>query len=161
MVAATWASQTVTSPGLLVSGVRRSEHRRKEDDLFTVERSIHRDPNAVHSSDGVVVGRFVRDSNGRLWLEKTGLDPKKHQLRAPLGWATDRAHLETLRERAGYGVRIRTNDGTTYETTLDEFDRRGIPINRGHGWQVVLPLKFWQVYRPGARQLGLALEAAR
>jgi len=77
----------------------------------------------VYTSDGRVAGRLVDG-----WLEKR-LDPSRHMLRAPRGWATDRAHLELQGLR---GVRIITSD-TIWEASVETWLRYGVEIERGHG----------------------------
>jgi len=101
-------------------------------------------------AQGRVVGRIAADG----WLEKTGLDPARHRLRKPEGWATDIAHLG-LPIR---GVRLLTVDGDVLEAPIALWRRYGIRVERGHGVQIVLPTRYWVVRRPGepaARQLPL------
>ncbi|MBM3216683.1 hypothetical protein FJZ36_17435 [Candidatus Poribacteria bacterium] len=93
---------------------------------------------------GRVVGAWVRDPDGSLWLQKTGLDPARHMLRQPPAWSTDSSHLEELRRRGGVGVRLVLVDGTTFEARLDAFERQGIQVSRGFGPQIALPLDYWQ-----------------
>jgi hypothetical protein len=97
----------------------------------------------VYSTDGKRVGQFVTDDDGRVWLEKSGLDPRVHQLRHPRGWATDAAHLATLEEMGGCGVRLFTTTGERWEASVESFRHLGEHINRGHGDQVVLGLNCW------------------
>ena len=83
-----------------------------------------------------------------------GLDPQKHKLRVPEGWATAEEHL-----RMGIcGVRLLLTDGTVLEAAIEVWQRYGIPIDRGFGQQVCLPQRYWRVTRPGeplAEQLSL------
>jgi hypothetical protein len=116
---------------------------------------ILRDADVAYNVAGRPVGRYVRDGDGRLWLEKRNLDPGQHLLRAPRGWATDAAHLDELRRRGGAGVRLHDITGRTWTATLAQFDRHGIQFDRGFGAQVVLPERFWRVDAPGARQLDM------
>ena len=76
-------------------------------------------------------------------LLKVGLDPTKHQMKYPPGWAIDTAHLETLEIQGGTGVELRTTDGTRFTATLETFQTYGEEIDRGEGKQTVLPLKHW------------------
>lgn len=109
---------------------------------------------SVYTTGGAVVGAIVRCADGT-WIEKHGLDRKRHQLRKPPAWATDESHLEVLRELGGRGVRLWTVDGQVWEAPLDAFDRRGFRVSRGHGPQIGLRLCYWTTTdsREG-RQLG-------
>ncbi len=106
----------------------------------------------AHSTTGLLEGQPVYNSRGRVigrieggWLVKRGLDPKRHQLRKPPAWATDAEHLR-LPIR---GVRLVCVDGSVWEAPLSAFERYGLPVNRGFGKQVALPLKWWTVRREG------------
>lgn len=105
----------------------------------------------VYNSQGRPIGRIL---NG--WLVKTGLDPAKHKLRQPEGWATDANHLELPIE----GIRLTTTTGEVWEATIETWRQYGLPIDRGHGRQIVLPSRFWRVERAGVRQLTLFEVAA-
>jgi hypothetical protein len=110
----------------------------------------------VYASTGKLVGTFERDANGREWLVKRNLDPERHQLHKPPAWGTDAAHIERLRERGGYGVKLITIDGMVWTASLETFDRHGFIIDRGSGVQVVLPLPHWHKEDPkAARQMEL------
>ena len=98
----------------------------------------------VYNAQGRVIGHVTPDG----WLEKH-VDPAKHMLRKPAGWATDEGHL-SLPIR---GLRLLCPDGTRYEASLELFRRHGISIERGFGRQVVLPLGFWRVERPAQPSL--------
>jgi hypothetical protein len=73
----------------------------------------------------------------------------KHMLRSPRGWAFDVPILEQASE---YGVGdvevIDTESETTFTTQLGEFWKHGILIDRGHGRQRVLPIKYWKLSSP-------------
>ena len=77
-------------------------------------------------------------------LLKVGLDPAKHQMRYPPGWAIDTAHLDTLEQQKGTGVELRTIDGTRLIATLETFKTYGQEVDRGAGKQTVLPLAYWR-----------------
>ncbi|MBI4498111.1 MAG: hypothetical protein HY689_09460 [Chloroflexi bacterium] len=114
-------------------------------------------PQLVYNGRGQPVGAIARDPDGAVWLTKSGLDPTRHKLRVPAGWATDAAHLDALRAAGGAGVRLLLVDGTTLESTLSAWDAHALPVTRGHGEQVELPDRWWTVHRAGARQLVFAL----
>lgn len=111
----------------------------------------------AYNAHGRVVGRFIRDSGGTWWLEKRVLDPVVHMLRRPRGWATDVEHLEQLRRRGGptAGVRIFDTNKRVWTATVAQFDAHGVPVERGHGTQVVLPERFWRVDAPNTHQPAL------
>lgn len=96
---------------------------------------------AVYSA-GRVVGQ-LRDG----WLVKTGLDPARHKVRIPPGWATDADHLLIPGLK---GVRLVLQDGTRLEAPIGLWQRHGLRINRGFGPQVLLCDEFWAARRPGA-----------
>ena len=77
-------------------------------------------------------------------LLKTKLDPAKHQMKYPPGWAIDTAHLEILEKQKGTGVELRTIDGTRLTATLETFKTYGQEVDRGAGKQTVLPLAYWR-----------------
>lgn len=108
-----------------------------------------------HSTTAAAPGQAVFGSNGRVvgylrdrWLVKVGLDPAKHKLRQPSGWATDTSHLQIP---GLVGIRLLTVNGETWEAPLSAWERYGIGLDRGFGRQVVLPDRFWTVTRPGER----------
>lgn len=101
----------------------------------------------VYSAQGRVVGLI---KNG--WLEKR-VEPSRHQLRHPPAWATDEAHLSLPGLK---GIRLRTPTGGIWEAEVFTFRRFGVPIERGFGRQIALPLRYWRCRAsPGVRQLPL------
>jgi hypothetical protein len=105
---------------------------------------------AVFNAQGKPIG-YV-DGDG--WLVKTHLDPDKHMLRKPEGWASDVAHVALPIK----GIRLVTVGGVVWEAGIELWRRYAIAIDRGFGRQVVLPARYWQVHRPGdGRQLALVL----
>lgn len=69
----------------------------------------------------------------------------KHMLRAPRGWAFDIPILEQASEQGAINVEvIDTDSETTFTASIGEFWKHGILIDRGHGPQRVLPIKFWK-----------------
>jgi hypothetical protein len=114
----------------------------------------------LHNQKGKQVGWLEHeDVANQVVLRKTGLDPTKHMLIYPPGWATDTDHLELLEKFAGVLpaiVELRTTTGQVWRTTLDHFKEHGVYINRGHGPQLVLPEKWWRT--DNSQQLELPLE---
>lgn len=103
-------------------------------------------------AQGRVVGCVVDG-----WLVKTGLDPARHKVRVPPGWATDTAHLLLPGLR---GVRLVLVDGTTFEAPIGLWQRHGL---RRFADQTELIDQYWSVSRPGetrAEQLSLFGEGA-
>ena len=95
--------------------------------------------NALYDHNGKVVAQL---KNG--WIEKFGIDPAKHKLRSPEGYATDRAHVLKLSQTSEpKGVRLRLVDGTVLEASLSDFLNHSVYISRGYGEQLVLPIKWW------------------
>ncbi|MBC7334735.1 MAG: hypothetical protein H5U01_00465 [Clostridia bacterium] len=118
-----------------------------------------KDKMPVYGASGKVVGCIVDG-----WLEKRNLDPARHMLKKPPAWATDADHLDIPGLK---GIRIVTVDGEVWEAPLSEFRAHGVPIERGHGRQVALPLRYWSRHKVGesetegeAFQLALWAEVA-
>jgi len=104
----------------------------------------------LRNGAGTIVGRLTPDG----WLEKH-VDPARHKVRTPSGWATDAVHLETPGLR---GVRLCLPDGTTLEAPIETWRRYGRLMERGHGLQVLLLDRYWAVAHPAepvAEQLAL------
>ena len=97
----------------------------------------------VYSQQGRVVGRITPDG---VYVKR--LDPARHKLRQPSGWAIDAEHL-SLDWRS---VRIETTSGETWTASKDAFLAHGVRLNRGFGEQVCLPDAFWSVRRAGEPQ---------
>lgn len=107
----------------------------------------------VYNAQGKVVGIICGGVFRKL------LDPTRHKLRQPSGWAVDAGHL-TL---DWHTLRIEATDGSTWLASRAAFLQHGIALNRGHGDQVCLPDLYWTVRRAGQpEQLPLLpLEEAR
>ena len=92
---------------------------------------------AIHDHNGKVVGQIVAG-----WIEKVNIDPAKHKLRSPEGYATDAAHINRLtKARDAKGIRLKLIDGTVLEASIADVDKHAVQINRGYGDQVVLPMR--------------------
>ena len=97
---------------------------------------------AIYDNNGKVVGQIV---NG--WIEKINIDPAKHKLRKPEGYATDATHINWLHSRGteAKGIRLNLIDGTVLEASLEDLAKYGTHINRGYGDQTVLPIRWWSI----------------
>lgn len=88
-------------------------------------------------------GRIVGRMDGLTFVRV--VDPARHMLRRPEGWAHDDALLDRL-ERAGCtGIRIEDRaGGGSWFAPLSVIRSRGVPVNRA-GWppQTVLVLADW------------------
>ena len=78
----------------------------------------------------------------------------KHLLRKPEGWASDVCVLDQL-EALGVELMCLTDreSGKRFHATVNDFQLHGIPLDRGYGPQLVLPLKFWKTTQPGQPQV--------
>jgi hypothetical protein len=82
---------------------------------------------------------------------KDGIWTKKvrgsvHMLKRPESWAVDAADLADAIDHGIATIAIvDTETQKRYTVTAWLFDQKGIRINRGHGDQVALPLRYWQV----------------
>lgn len=119
------------------AGGRASNHRKRSGN-----RSL-----AFYNDRGQRCGRWEGG-----WLVKQA-DPDRHLLRSEQAWCVDATHLAQLRSLGGYGVRICTPDGTTYEARLAVFDAYGFGVDFGHGRQVGLPLAQWTKRRLSQQSL--------
>jgi hypothetical protein len=83
-----------------------------------------------------------------------------HQLRQPPAWAFDVSILEAARQDGAQVVEVvDTESRKIYRAPLIAFFLHGTRIDRGFGQQLALPLTFWRIETPGARQLKLFEEA--
>ena len=94
----------------------------------------------LYNERGQVTGSL---ENGT--LVKRGVDPHRHQLRKPPGWAIDHAHLKKMVEVDAWGIVLFTTDGQMWTASLDIVLKHALRIDRGHGVQIVLPLTHWTV----------------
>jgi hypothetical protein len=112
----------------------------------------------IRNAAGRVVGS-VRILDGRRTFLKT-VDPDRHQLHHPPAWANDRAALDEA-ERAGAELVCHRERRTRrrWWAPLAAYREHGFPVRRGHGDQVGLMLKYWQLEDPREPvQLGLFLQ---
>src|SRR5690349_17124487 len=68
---------------------------------------------------GQVVGYTVEDATGK-WLTKR-VDTRKHQLRAPMGWASDVRILELCAAQRVDGLRLLDEQGGVWQAPLSAF----------------------------------------
>lgn len=79
------------------------------------------------------------------WLLKR-VRGSKHKLRNRPGWAVDAAALSIARTLGAVGVRIEDQDsGRVYLADWAALDAHGYTFDRGHGRQIALDLKHWQL----------------
>ena len=98
-------------------------------------------PSAIYDNNGKIVGRIVGG-----WIEKVNIDPAKHKLRSPEGYATDAAHINKLTNGTdAKGIRLKLIDGTVLEASIEDLDNHAVQINRGYGDQIVLPMRWWTI----------------
>jgi len=79
------------------------------------------------------------------WFIKRNLNELRHQLRKPPAWGTDSEHINLLIEQGGKGVVIKTTQGNTWISELADWVEHAFEESRGHGLQMFLPLKYWEV----------------
>jgi len=116
--------------------------------LAAVASSRLSDSSTVFSNArGQVVGA-VRDG----WLMKR-VDTRVHQLRKPPAWCVDAEHLDRLEAMGATGVLLIDEQGTEWRATVQAFRAHGLPIDRGHGVQVALPLARWRTTVAGQLSL--------
>jgi hypothetical protein len=67
-----------------------------------------------------------------------------HFLRKPLGIAFDVTVIEDAKRLGADRLRVTDTDtGQHYHATMKAVEQKGISIDRGHGRQVVLPMRYW------------------
>ena len=97
--------------------------------------------NAIYDNNGKVVGKIEAG-----WIEKVNIDPAKHKLRSPEGYATDAVHISKLINGTdAKGIRLKLIDGTVLEANIEDIDKHAAHINRGYGDQLVLPMRWWTI----------------
>lgn len=71
----------------------------------------------------------------------------RHLLRRPVpSWAVDLHALAEAKRLGAVLAEVRDLDsGLTYSAPVSEFDRHGLPLDRGAGPQVALPLGYWSI----------------
>ena len=137
---------------------RRSERGKQmntcQGNPFTIDCSNsngNRQP--VYRSDGKVIGH-VEES-----IFKKQAIADRHMMKAPRGWGSD---VDALDQALRFGAsRMEIHDkktGIVYRCSIEEFFAKGVKRDFGYGEQLILPLQYWVVIRPGdtmAEQLRL------
>lgn len=105
---------------------------------------VNRKDNAVKQNifnqEGVIVGHvkcksFIKHARGSV-----------HMLRRPRGWASDKTIINELQSLEVQKIKVHDDEsGIIYYTSLSTFTERSFEFNRGHGVQMCLPLKYWQI----------------
>ena len=77
----------------------------------------------------------------------------KHMVRKPRGWALD---VDIFQQMLKIGVRwfeiLDKQSGIKYFCSFDAFQSLAVPLDRGYGAQLCLPLKYWTVEKPGEQK---------
>ena len=109
----------------------------------------------IYRSDGKVIGH-VEEST---YMKQAIAD--KHMMKTPRGWGSD---IDALDQALQYGAsQMEIHDTKTrivYRCSIEEFFAKGVPRDFGYGEQLILPLRYWVVIRPGdtpAKQLTLGI----
>lgn len=110
----------------------------------------------VYNNAGKLVGH-IETRWGKQWIVKRGLDPLRHKLMQPPGWATDNEHVVLMRERPLAGMILQLTTGQTiWSATADWLDKGGPVGKRGLGKQTHLIDKFWHTGAPAIEQPRMA-----
>lgn len=105
---------------------------------------------SCHAASQPLHGRVVGD----VWHKN--VRGSAHMLRVPPGWAVDLSDLD-LAERAGARL-LCVFDAETHRgfwARLNVLRAVGVPVSRGFGEQIALPLNRWSSTRSGAEALQL------
>ncbi len=98
----------------------------------------------VYLSNGRLIGYVEGDT-----FHKTAR-ASKHMLRHPKGWASD---IDILEQVESYGAKLfeikDTETGIRYVASIQDFFEYGQAFNRKHGEQLVLPIGYFYIERPG------------
>ncbi len=95
----------------------------------------------IRGHDGRILG-YVRDNVFR----KDPVRKSAHFYRRYDGWGCDVAALIQAERAGAQWIEIQDlESGATYRAALGTMRTHGIPVDHGHGAQLVLPLRFWDV----------------
>ena len=96
------------------------------------------------SENGRIVGWIANDV---LWKNAK---ESRHMLRRPRGWAWDACILEKAERLGASHTEIHEQEAkVVYRAKLEDFRCHGVKIDRGFGSQICLPIRYFQVQRPG------------
>lgn len=71
-------------------------------------------------------------------------DPARHMLRQPPGWAVDAAVWERVRAEVSEVLVVATDgSGAAWRVAAPTFEEHSFDLDRGHGLQRALPLRWW------------------
>jgi len=88
-------------------------------------------------------GRVVAVLDGQTLVKK--VVAAQHMLRKPPSWAFDVATIEEAQEANTTSIEVLASDtGITYKATMAHFLEYAFTLDRGHGPQLALPLKYWE-----------------
>lgn len=98
----------------------------------------------VYREDGRVVGQV---GDGVLIKHARR---SKHMLQKPMGWAWDETCIAQAEDAGANQTQIHDDEtNQVFTASLADFHQHGIFLNRRFGKQICLPLKYWQVTKPG------------
>lgn len=101
----------------------------------------------ISGKDGRTIGKLTTDD--RVFHKR--VRGSKHMLREPIGWSIDSDVIYILEKLGCSEIEIfDVESGITYTVDFTEFLAIAIPINRGYGEQLALPLTYWQYEKTGA-----------
>lgn len=97
----------------------------------------------IQREDGVVVGYVEGDTFFKL------LNEEIHKLRTPPGWSNDEVALRQASQAGAIWCVIHTTDTEKiYRATIATIWTYGVYFERGHGKQLVLLDKHWDIKDP-------------
>ncbi len=117
------------------------------------------EPRPMQTGSPVFVGAVVVGNVSGGVFTKTARG-SRHMLRSPRGWALD---LQSLRDAEGAGAVtveiVDVESGITYSAPCSRIHLLGFHLNRGHGEQIALLLRYWQQLPPAGSYQQAALFA--
>ncbi len=128
-------------PGACDTGRGTGQHTASvvpERETITTRRPVQ-----IRTADGRPCGEVA----GCTWWKS--VSASKHQLRKPPAWCFDARSLDQAEAAGATGVRLVDSEtGATWSTGIASVRAFGFPVNRGHGAQIGLGLRYW-TYAPG------------